>query len=84
MVYPEAWPTTGTRVLSAHEQVNQAVASLSVVCTGTKNGTLYFEKLPGASLNNDNLALRIIQRLKSAPESVRKSLSSITAISFKP
>jgi hypothetical protein len=46
-----------------HGRFNAAVADLGVVCTGSSDGCLYFERTPGAQLDRDALATQIIKRL---------------------
>lgn len=74
----------GPRQISAHERINEIVASLNVVCTGEENGRLYFEKTAdAATVDSRSLINEIAHALMNAPADLRERLASINTISLK-
>lgn len=51
-----------------HGLFNQAVQALGVVCTGSKDGCLYFERMAGVTADRGVLAEAIIRKLNSNDE----------------
>lgn len=51
---------------SLHSLFNTALEDLKVVCLGSKDGCLYFER-GDSSLDMDDLARKIIQQMNSNP-----------------
>ena len=82
MFQPATRHTMGPYAPSPHEQVNQAVAALNVLCTGQENGRLYFEKMPGASNDNETLVRNIVQAI-SGVNGLRRMLESVKTISLQ-
>ena len=82
MFQPAMRQTMGPDAPTPHELVNQAVASLRVICTGQENGRLYFEKLPGASSDNEKLVRNIVQAI-SGVAGLRNMLESVKTISLQ-
>ena len=79
---PAMRQTMGPDAPTPHELVNQAVDSLHVICTGQENGRLYFEKLPGASNEDENLVSDIAQAISRVP-GLRNRIESVKTISLE-
>ena len=82
MFQPAMREGMGPDAPTPHELVNQAIASLRVICTGQKNSRLFFEKLPGASNEDENLVRNIAQAISRVP-GLRNMLESVKTISLQ-